>query len=160
MAKNKSPSTNALIVLQDADIEFEIHQYQYKEGGGTAASAQKLGVDEHHVIKTLVMQCNARKPLIILMHGDKEVSTKELARQIGVKSIQPCERNTAQNHTGYLVGGTSPFGTKKALPIYVQASILQLDKIYLNAGQRGLLVSLAPSNLKSLLNPISVDVAR
>ena len=94
------------------------------------------------------------------MHGDKEVSTKELARQIGVKSIQPCERNTAQNHTGYLVGGTSPFGTKKALPIYIQASILQLDKIYLNAGQRGLLVSLAPSNLKSLLNPISVDVAR
>ena len=160
MGKNKIPSTNALRALRSAKVEFEIHRYPYEEGGGTARSAQELGVDEYNVVKTLVMECDANKPLIILMHGDHEVSTKTLARHLGVKSIQPCKPEIALKHSGYLVGGTSPFGTKKKMPIYVEHSILELATIYINCGQRGLLVSLAPSVLLSLLKASPVRVAR
>ena len=160
MGKNKIPSTNALRMLRASKLDFEIHRYDYEDGGGTTRSAQELGVEEHCVVKTLVMESDSKKPLIILMHGDKEVSTKELARQLGVKSIQPCKADIAQKHSGYLVGGTSPFGTKKKLPVYVEASILELDQIFINGGQRGLLVSLCPSILKTILNAQPVHVAR
>ena len=160
MGKNKIPSTAALRTLRAAKIEFEIHRYAYEDGGGTTRSAQELGVEEHAVIKTLVMECDGKKPLVVLMHGDHEVSTKALARHLGVKSIQPCKADIAQKHSGYLVGGTSPFGTKKKLPIYVEESILGLATIYINGGQRGLLVSLSPSVLQDLLDACPVRVAR
>ena len=160
MGKNKIPSTAALRVLRAAKVEFEIHRYPYEDGGGTTRSAQELGVDEHSVVKTLIMECESKKPLVVLMHGDHEVSTKALARFLGVKSIQPCQAHIAQKHSGYMVGGTSPFGTKKKLPIYVEKSILELTRIYINGGQRGLLVSLSPSVLQNLLEACPVSVSR
>lgn len=159
MAKEKVPSTPALLALRAAKVPFEIHQYAYVEKGGTKVSAQALGVDEHAVIKTIVLETGDRKPLICLMHGDRQISTKQLARILGEKTINPCDPTVAQRHTGYQVGGTSPFGTRKALPIYVERTILELDRIYINGGGRGLLVSIAPEVLVRLLAASPVEAA-
>lgn len=160
MAKKEHVSeTPATQFLRKSKAEFSEHPYAYEEHGGTAVSARELGVDEHHVIKTLVMQDEAAKPLIVLMHGDRKVSTKNLARQIGCKSIEPCKPEIAQKHSGYMVGGTSPFGTKKVMPIYVERAILDLPKIYINGGRRGYLVGISPALLQSLLQARAVECA-
>jgi Cys-tRNA(Pro) deacylase len=151
--------TSAIRMLRAHAVSFTEHPYRYEERGGTAVSARELGVDEHVVVKTLVMEDEARLPLIVLMHGDRSVSTKELARQIGRKTVRPCEPAVAQRHTGYLVGGTSPFGTLKRLPTYVERSILALGAIYINGGRRGFLVRIAPGELTRVLGGIPVDVA-
>jgi len=153
------PVTPAVRLLREKKVEFEPHLYNYEEHGGTRHSAESLQVDEHAVVKTLVMETEARKPLIILMHGDREVSTKQLARTIGVKSVQPCDPQTAQKHTGYLVGGTSPLGTRTKMPIYVERTIFDLPKIYINGGKRGFLVEIKPQVLKELLVVQEVVVA-
>jgi len=158
MAKVKSPVTAAIRVLRQAGVSFGEHPYQYEEKGGTAVSARELGVDEHCVIKTLIMEDETRAPLVVLMHGDLQVSTKELARAIGVKSVAPCAPDTANRHSGYLVGGTSPFGTRKEMPVYVEESILDLPLIYINGGSRGFLVSMPPSELVRVLKPVPVRV--
>ena len=159
MAKEKFPVTTAIRALREGKIPFSEHLYPYEEKGGTAASSRELGVAEHCVIKTLIMEDDKKEPLIILMHGDCQVSTKELARQIGARSVVPCTPEAASRHTGYLVGGTSPFGTKRQLPVYIEASILDLDKIYINGGKRGFLVSLDPQELVRVLYPKTVQVA-
>ena len=151
--------TPATAALRARGVAFSEHVYDYVEHGGTAESARQLGVDEHVVIKTLVMQDDRARPLIVLMHGDASVSTKNLARQIGVRSVEPCAPEVAQRHSGYLVGGTSPFGTKKALPVYVQASILELPRICINGGRRGFLVGIEPAVLTALLGATPVDCA-
>jgi Cys-tRNA(Pro) deacylase len=153
------PSTPAIHFLRQHHVPFTEHPYRYEERGGTAVSSRALGVDEHRVIKTLVMEDERRQPLIVLMHGDREVSTKSLARQIGVKTITPCTPEVALKHTGYPVGGTSPFGTRKKLPIYYERSIAQLDRIYINGGARGFLVSVSASDLLKVLDPTPVDAA-
>lgn len=158
MARDKTPVTPAVRVLRAAGISFTEHPYAYEEKGGTAVSSRELGVDEHCVIKTLVMEDDRKQPLIVLMHGDLQVSTKELARLIGARSVEPCKPETAQKHTGYLTGGTSPFGTKKQLPVYLEETILELPRIYLNGGKRGFLVGLAPAYLMPLLQPTPVRV--
>jgi Cys-tRNA(Pro) deacylase len=150
MSKHVS-ETPATQVLRKHSIEFGEHIYEYVEHGGTTESAAQLGVHEHAVVKTLVMQNEKAAPLIVLMHGDRMVSTKNLARQIGAKSVEPCKPEVAQRHTGFMVGGTSPFGTKKRMPVYVEQSIMALEKIYINGGKRGYLVSISPIVLKSLL---------
>ena len=137
--------------LRRQKLAFTEHPYDYLEHGGTAESARQLQVDEHQVVKTLVMQDEQKKPLIVLMHGDRKVSTKQLARQIARKSIEPCDVEVAQRHSGYQVGGTSPFGLRKAMPIYVEASILDLPKIYINGGRRGFLLGLSPQVLSEVL---------
>lgn len=157
--KDKAPVTPAIRVLRQSRVDFTEHLYKYEEHGGTAASARALGVDEHAVIKTLVMEDEDRRPLLVLMHGDREVSTKNLARQLGRRAIQPCRPDVASRHTGYLVGGTSPFGTRGELPVYIEESILALPRIYINGGKRGFLVSLAPAELARLLKPQPVQVA-
>lgn len=159
MAREKTPVTAAVRLLRQQRVEFSDHLYEYEEKGGTAVSARELGVEEHCVIKTLVMEDERQQPLIVLMHGDRQVSTKELARQIGCKTIQPCLPEVANRHSGYLVGGTSPFGTRKAMPVYCEASILDCRKIYLNGGKRGYLVGLAAADLQRLLQPKLVQVA-
>jgi len=151
--------TSAIRMLRAHGVAFTEHPYRYEERGGTAVSARELGVDEHAVVKTLLMEDEARQPLIVLMHGDRSVSAKELARQIGRKTVRPCEPAVAQRHTGYLVGGTSPFGTLKRLPTYVERSILALDAIYINGGRRGFLVRIAPGELIRVLGAQPVDVA-
>lgn len=151
--------TPATQLLRRAGIAYTEHPYDYVEHGGTAESARQLGVPEHEVVKTLVMQDDKAQPLIVLMHGDREVSTKNLARAIGVKSVEPCQPEAAQRHSGYLVGGTSPFGTRKTMPVYVQASVLELPRIYINGGRRGFLVSLPPHVLPSLLGATAVHCA-
>jgi len=151
--------TPATAYLKAHGIGFTEHTYEYVEHGGTAVSAESLGVPEHEVVKTLVMQDEQAKPLIVLMHGDRNVSTKNLARQAGRKSIEPCRPDVAQRHTGYQVGGTSPFGTRKPLPIYMERSIAALPAIYLNGGRRGLLVKIKTEELLSVLKPRLVDVA-
>jgi Cys-tRNA(Pro) deacylase len=153
------PVTPAVRVLREGKIEFGPHLYAYEERGGTGHSAKSLGVDEHAVVKTLVMETDARKPLIVLMHGDREVSTKQLARQIGARSVEPCKPEAAQKHTGYLVGGTSPLGTRARLPVYAERTIFDLAKIYINGGKRGFLVSLDPKVLRALLPVEEVSVA-
>ena len=153
------PVTPAVRLLREKRVEFAPHLYDYEERGGTRHSAEALGVDEHAVVKTLVMETDARKPLVVLMHGDREVSTKQLARTLGVKSVQPCEPATAQKHTGYLVGGTSPFGTRARLPVYVERTIFELPKIYINGGKRGFLVEIEPRVLRELLPVEEVSVA-
>jgi Cys-tRNA(Pro) deacylase len=153
------PVTPAVRLLREKKVEFEPHLYNYEERGGTRHSAESLGVSEHAVVKTLVMETEARKPFVVLMHGDREVSTKNLARAIGTKSVQPCNPQTAQKHTGYMVGGTSPFGTKAKLPVYVERTIFKLAKIYINGGKRGFLVSLNPQDLRALLPVEEVEVA-
>jgi Cys-tRNA(Pro) deacylase len=145
--------------LRRHGVAFGEHPYDYVEHGGTRESARQLGVDEHAVVKTLVMQDEAGKPLVVLMHGDRSVSTKNLARQIGRKGIEPCRPDVAQRHSGYLVGGTSPFGMRKAMPILVEASVLELPRIWINGGRRGYLVSLEPRVLIDLLGAQPVNCA-
>jgi Cys-tRNA(Pro) deacylase len=151
--------TPATQFLRRNKVEFGEHPYDYVEHGGTEESARQLGVDERIVVKTLVMEDEHAKPLIVLMHGDRTVSTKSLARQTGAKRIEPCKPEVAHRHSGYLVGGTSPFGTKKAMPVYVESTILELDTIYLNGGRRGYLISIAPKVLTDLLNAKPVQCA-
>lgn len=158
MAKEKAPVTSAVRQLRAAGVDFSEHLYQYAEKGGTAVSSRELGVDEHAVVKTLVMEDERKNPLIVLMHGDCQVSTKELARIIGVKQVTPCSPDVANRHSGYLVGGTSPFGTKKNIPVYVEESIMALAKIYLNGGKRGFLVGITPAEVARLLQPVVVKV--
>jgi Cys-tRNA(Pro) deacylase len=160
MAKKEHISeTPATQMLRKHKVAFSEHPYAYEEHGGTEVSARELGVDEHHVVKTLVMQDEAAKPLIVLMHGDRKVSTKNLARGIGCKSVEPCKPEVAQRHSGYQVGGTSPFGIRKAMPIYVEESILGLETIYINGGRRGYLVGIAPAVLSELLQARPVHCA-
>jgi Cys-tRNA(Pro) deacylase len=159
MAKEKAPVTPAVRVLREANVAFTDHLYVYEEKGGTAVSARELGVDEHAVVKTLVMEDDRKNPLIVLMHGDRQVSTRELARSIGARSITPCSPDVAQKHSGYLIGGTSPFGARKQMPVYLEATILDLPKIYLNGGKRGYLVELAPQDVVRILQPVMVTVA-
>ena len=156
---SRPPETPATKFLQQHRIAHSNHVYAYEEHGGTKVSSRELNVSEHSVVKTLVMEDEAGKPFIVLMHGDKKVSTKELARQIGVKKVAPCEPDAATRHTGYLVGGCSPFGTKKALPIYMEKSILDLSLIYINGGRRGYLVGVHPHDILRVLQPKTVDCA-
>lgn len=156
---DKTPVTPAIRVLRQNKVLFTEHLYVYEEKGGTAVSARELGVDEHCVIKTLIMEDERKQPLVVLMHGDCEVSTKNLARILGVKTIAPCSPEVANRHSGYLVGGTSPFGTKKAMPVYMERSILSLDTIYLNGGKRGFLVGMTPAEAERILKPQQLDVA-
>jgi Cys-tRNA(Pro) deacylase len=160
MAKKEHISeTPATQFLRKHGVVFEEHPYPYEEHGGTTVSARELGVEEHVVIKTLVMQDEHAKPLIVLMHGDCKVSTKNLARQIGCKSVEPCKPEVANRHSGFLVGGTSPFGTRKVMPVYVEESILALPKIYINGGRRGFLISIDPGNIAAILPTKTVHCA-
>ncbi|SDG83424.1 Cys-tRNA(Pro) deacylase [Paraburkholderia phenazinium] len=160
MSKSRHVSeTPATQFLRRHGVAFGEHPYDYVEHGGTAESARQLGVDEHQVVKTLVMEDEHAKPLIVLMHGDRTVSTKNLARQIGAKRVEPCKPEVANRHSGYLIGGTSPFGTRKAMPVYVESSILELENIWLNGGRRGFLVSIAPAVLTGLLEAKPVQCA-
>jgi len=159
MAKDKFPATQAIRALKESGVDFSLHFYKYEEKGGTALAAKELNVDEHLVIKTLVMEADNGDPLLILMHGNKQVSTKAMARVLGVKTVKPCEPLIAHKHTGYFVGGISPFGTKKPLKVYVEVSIMALPKIYINAGKKGLLTEMSPSDLARILNPTPVSVA-
>ena len=147
-------------MLRENQVDFIEHPYQYEEGGGTEIAAKELGVDEHLVIKTLVMEDDQKAPFIILMHGDRQVSTKELAREMGVKSVHPCDPQVAFRHTGYMVGGISPFGIKKRLRVYVEETILSLPRLFINAGRKGLLCELSPAELVNVLKPVPVRVAR
>lgn len=153
------PSTPALRTLRDADVAFAVHPYRYEERGGTRVSARELGVDEHAIVKTLVLRDEERQPMLVLMHGDCEVSLKALARVRGVRAIEPCSEDEARRVTGYRFGGTSPFGTRRALPVYLERSVCDLPRLYINAGTRGLLVSMAPDVLVALLQPTLVSVA-
>lgn len=160
MSKKEHVSeTPATQFLNRRGVHFSEHPYRYEEHGGTAVSARELGVPEHHVVKTLVMQDEAGKPLIVLMHGDRTVSTKNLARQIGCKAVAPCAPEVASRHSGYLIGGTSPFGTRKNMPVYVEQGILELEKIYINGGRRGYLIGLDPALLAGLLPVTLVQCA-
>ncbi len=153
---SETPATQA---LRRAGVAFSEYPYDYVDRGGTAESARQLGVPEHEVVKTLVMQDDRAQPLIVLMHGDKQVSTKNLARDIGAKSVTPCAPEVAQRHSGYLVGGTSPFGTKKTMPVYVEATVLELPRVLINGGRRGYLVGIAPALLLQLLDAQPVRCA-
>ncbi|HWK85390.1 MAG TPA: aminoacyl-tRNA deacylase [Caldimonas sp.] len=153
---SETPATQA---LRRAGVAFSEHVYEYLEHGGTAESARQLGVDEHAVVKTLVMQDEQARPLVVLMHGDRQVSTKNLARAIGVKSVAPCVPEVAERHSGYLVGGTSPFATRKAMPVHVEETILGLERIYINGGRRGYLVGIEPKVLITLLGASPVRCA-
>jgi Cys-tRNA(Pro) deacylase len=161
MAKKSAhvSETPATQLLRRHGVAFTEHVYDYVEHGGTAESSRQLGVPEHQVVKTLVMQDERAQPLIVLMHGDAQVSTKNLARQIGAKSVEPCKPEVAQRHSGYLVGGTSPFGTKKAMPVYVEETVLALPTICINGGRRGYLVGVAPKVLVELLGAKAVNCA-
>jgi Cys-tRNA(Pro) deacylase len=152
-------ATTAIHFLRRHKVTFAEHPYRYEEHGGTRVSSRELGVPEHSVVKTLVMEDERRQPLIILMHGDREVSTRALAREIGVKTVIPCRPDVAERHTGYMVGGTSPFGTRKAMPVYVQRSILELETVYVNGGRRGFLVAVKPQVFVDTLRATPVDAA-
>ncbi len=156
---DKLPVTMAIRALRAAKVEFTPHQYVWEARGGTAASARHLGVDEHQVIKTLIFETDARRPLCILMHGDREVSSKQLARHLGVKQVGPCTPEVADRHSGYQVGGTSPFGLRTAMPIYAERTIATLPRLFINGGARGFLVELAPAELVRVLTPELVDAA-
>jgi Cys-tRNA(Pro) deacylase len=160
MSKDHIPATPAVRVLRENRVDFVPRPYKYEERGGTEVAARELGVDEHLTVKTLVMEDDGKSPFIVLMHGDREVSTKDLARILGVKTVQPCDPPSANRHTGYLVGGTSPFGTRKSLPVYVEETILSLPVIYINAGRKGLLVEMKPADLAKVLKLTPVSVAR
>jgi Cys-tRNA(Pro) deacylase len=151
--------TPATVFLKKNGVSYTEHEYEYVEHGGTEVSAQSLGVPEHQVVKTLVMEDEGGKPLIVLMHGDRKVSTKNLARQAGRKRIEPCKPDVAQRHSGYQVGGTSPFGTRKSMPIFVERSILELPEIYINGGRRGFLVKLKTGDLSRILELTLIDAA-
>jgi Cys-tRNA(Pro) deacylase len=153
MSKEKMPVTAAIRVLRAENVAFKDHLYEYEEKGGTAVSARELGVDEHLMIKTLIMEDEKHQPLIVLMHGDMQVSTKELARLLGVKTITPCTPETANKHSGYLVGGTSPFGTHRQMPVYMEETIAELPIIYINGGKRGYLVEMRPQEVIRVLKP-------
>lgn len=159
MKSANAPETQATKFLRQQGIAHSNHHYEYEEHGGTRVSSRELNVDEHAVIKTLVMEDESAKPLIVLMHGDCKVSTKELARQIGCKKVEACKPEVTNRHTGFLVGGTSPFGTKKKMPVYIEKSILDLPLIYINGGRRGFLVGVHPHDLMRALQPIVVSVA-
>ncbi len=153
------PVTPAIRVLREKKIQFEPYLYEYEEKGGTRASSLALNVPEHEVVKTLVMETDQRTPLLVLMHGDKEVSAKQLARIMNVKRIEPCDAASAQKHTGYLFGGTSPFGTRAKLPVYAESTIFTLSKIYINGGKRGFLIAINPNDMLTILNITQVQVA-
>lgn len=159
MAK-KPPATRAVLLLRQHNVEYQDHCYRYRPGGGTGQFAREFQVDEHRVIKTLIMEDERKQPLIVLMHGDREVSTRALARHIGCKSVTPCEPATANRHSGYQVGGTSPFGTRRSMPVYCERSILALPKLYINGGGRGYLISLSARDLERVLQPQPVEVQR
>jgi len=159
VSKDRHPATPAVRVLREHGVAFSHHPYAYEPRGGTEVSARALHVDEHAVIKTLVMEDDAKRALLVLMHGDHAVSTKNLARLLGVKSVAPCVPAVADRHTGYQVGGTSPFGTRHAMPVYLQRSIAALPYIYINGGRRGYLVGMSPAELMRVLKPEMVDVA-
>jgi Cys-tRNA(Pro) deacylase len=152
------PVTQAVRYLREKGVEFVPHLYDYVEKGGTSESAMQLCVDEHAIVKTLVFETNERKPLIVLMHGDRQVSTKGMARHLGVKSVEPASPERAAKLTGYLVGGTSPFGTRTQMPVYVEATIFELARVYINGGKRGFLVEIAPDVLRDVLSVEEVDV--
>jgi Cys-tRNA(Pro) deacylase len=155
----KSAATPATAHLAKHGVEYTEHEFEYKEHGGTGHSSAQMGVPEHAVIKTLVMEDDKGQPLIVLMHGDRKVSTKELARQARAKRVAPCKPEVATRHSGYLIGGTSPFGTRKRMPIYLERSVLALPRIYINGGRRGYLLGMPPSDLARVLSPVLVDVA-
>ncbi len=159
MAKDKTTATPAVRVLRGEKVAFSDHFYHFEERGGTSHPARELGLDEHSVIKTLIMEDDSGNPLIVLMHGDRQVSTKDLARFMGVKSVTPCSPETATKHSGYMVGGTSPFGTRKKMPVFMEETILQLPEMYINGGRRGYLVGLSPTDAVRILRPILVSVA-
>ncbi|MCB1875412.1 MAG: aminoacyl-tRNA deacylase [Chromatiales bacterium] len=160
MSRERLPSTQALRLLKANKIAFEAHPYRYVDGGGTAWFAEQVGVDEHLVIKTLIMEDDKTEPMIVLMHGDAEVSTRALARHTGAKSVAPCRPAVADRHSGYQVGGTSPFGTRRAMPVYAQSSIAGLPRIYINAGSRGLIIAMDTADMVRLLSPEWVDMLR
>jgi Cys-tRNA(Pro) deacylase len=157
---SKLPSTPATRLLRERGVAYTEHPYRYEERGGTRVSARELGVDEHAVVKTLIMEDEDRAPIVVLQHGDREVSTKALARALGKKTIQPCKPEVANRHSGYLVGGTSPFGTRRAMPVYMERSILELPVAYVNGGSRGFLVGIAPADVVKVLSPTLVDAAQ
>jgi len=158
MGRDKVPVTPAVRLLRQQGVSFVPHLYAYEERGGTAVSARELGVDEHRVIKTLIMEDETARPLIVLMHGDLQVSAKELARVLGVKNISPCAPQVADRHSGYQVGGTSPFATRKPMPVYMEETIGELPTIFINGGKRGFLVEISPAELVRVLRPVSVQV--
>ncbi len=158
-SKSRPPVTPAIRALRAADAEFDMHLYRYVERGGTAASSEALGVDERQVIKTLVLEDQDGAPLVMLMHGDREVATGLLARQIGAKKVTPCDPATAEKHSGYQVGGTSPFGLRNPLPIYAEATIRDLETIWINGGKRGFLVSMSPEELSRIAKPVWVEAS-
>jgi Cys-tRNA(Pro) deacylase len=159
MNKLEIPVTAAVRHLREKKINFTPHFYKYEEHGGTKVASTALNIPECNTIKTIVMETDNKQPLIVLMHGDMEVSTKNLARTLGVKHVEPCDQKTAEKHTGYIFGGTSPFGTRKQLPVYVENTIFDLDKIFVNGGKRGFLVEMAPANLEIALQVTKVEVA-
>ena len=154
----KGAGTPATVLLNEQGVDYTEHFFEYVEHGGTAASSSALDVPEHHVVKTLIMENEKGDPLVVLMHGDRKVSTKELARAAGVKRIFPCKPEVAQRHSGYLIGGTTPFGTRKQMPVYLERSVLDLERIYINGGRRGYLLGMKPSEIVRVLSPILVDV--
>ncbi|MRR34311.1 aminoacyl-tRNA deacylase [bacterium] len=158
MARDKAPVTPAVRVLREHKAVFTAYLYEYEEKGGTAVCTRELGVPEHAVIKTLVMEDERGNPLLVLMHGDLQVSTKELARILGVKTVSPCTAETANRLTGYLVGGTSPFGTRRTMPVYMEETIGDLPEIYINGGKRGFLVGISPRDVERILQPVLVKV--
>ena len=160
MIEIKPPITQAIRALKDQGIPFVIHSYKYEEHGGTGVAARELAVDEHPVIKTLVFETEKHDPLIVLMHGDKEVSAKSLARSLGVKTVTPCSPDTANKHTGYMVGGISPFGTRKRLKVYMEQTIADLPAVYINAGKRGLLAEISAQDVIRILEPVLADIAQ
>ena len=155
----KSSATPATVFVAKHGVAFTEHHFEYVEHGGTAHTSSALGVPEHQVVKTLIMEDEKGEPLVVLMHGDRKVSTKELARAAGVKRIAPCKPETATRHSGYLIGGTSPFGTRKSMPVYLERSVLDLPRIYINGGRRGYLLGMDSSELVRLLSPVLVEVA-
>ncbi len=156
---SKHTETPATSLLKQYAVVYSEHVYEYIEHGGTSVSSSSLGVDEHHVVKTLIFEDDKRQPLCVLMHGDRKVSTKELARQIGVKRVAPCKPEDATRHSGYQVGGCSPFGLRKPMPVYIEASILGLDRILINGGKRGFLVGLAPAEVVRVVKAVAVNAA-
>ncbi|MBM3293934.1 MAG: Cys-tRNA(Pro) deacylase [Candidatus Aminicenantes bacterium] len=158
MIETNFPMTQAIRVLKDHGVPFTIHAYKYEEHGGTPIAARALGVDEHLVVKTLVFETETHEPLVVVMHGDKDVSTKNLARTLGVKAVHPCSPEAASKHTGYIVGGISPFGTRKRLKVFLERSVTDMPKIYINAGKRGLLAEIAPADLMKILSPALIEV--
>jgi Cys-tRNA(Pro) deacylase len=156
--RSKAPVTAATRELRANNVDFSHHPYDYEEHGGTAVSARELGVSEHAIIKTLIMEDDGGRPLVVLMHGDLKVSTRELARTIGVRKISPCKPETANRHSGFVIGGTSPFGTRKRMPVYMEKTVLDLDVIYINGGKRGYLVGMAPDDVIRVVDPKLVQV--